>query len=324
MPPPLGNTGTHRPIGGGGGGASDASTEGGAPTTLLSGQTNLRAIATDSSWVYFASASDGATAKSGSVRRVSKLGGVVQELATGLDSPYGLFLFGGELIYSTPDPTSFAGTIQAVAIAGGTPRTVVTGTGAASWLANDGAFVYFPTTFGGTGVSIERAPLGGGTSQIVAQLAGALVPHGIVVSQGWAYFAATGAGGGIYRAAVTGGGVEPLDQESGNFSGITLAAGRLWVTDDIASKGRLVSIPTGGGALRVDVTDIEHPTHVATDGAWIYFTAYGSAGAVAALSIADPTTLKILALDLPFPWDLAVDDAVYVTVADGVIRIPKP
>src|SRR5262249_26310719 len=154
------------------------------------------------------------------------------------------------------------------AIAGGTPRTVVMGIGAPTWLANDGSFVYYPTTFSGTGVSIERAPLGGGTSQIVGQLAGALVPIGLVVSNGWAYFAATGAGGGIFRTPVTGGGIEALDQEAASFSGITLAGGRLWVTDDIAVKGRLVSIPITGGTVRVDVTDIEHPTHVANDGSW--------------------------------------------------------
>lgn len=324
MPPPLGNSGTHMPIGGNGGAPRDGSVEGGTATSLLSGQTNVRAIATDSSWVYFASASDGATAKSGAVRRVSKLGGAAQDLATGLDSPYAVFLSGNELFFSTPDPTGIAGAVQAVASAGGMPRTVVMGISAPTWLANDGSFVYYPTTFGGTGVSIERVPLGGGTSQIVAQLAGALVPIGIVVSQGWVYFAATGAGGGIYRAAITGGGVEALFQEGGNFSGMTLAGGRLWVTDDIAVTGRLVSIPITGGTLRVDVTDIEHPTHVTNDGSWVYFTAYGSQGAVAAVSIADPTVIKVLATELAFPWDLAVDDAVYVTVADGVIRIPKP
>jgi hypothetical protein len=323
MPPPLGNGGTHPPIGGGGGTTNDASAEGGVATVLLTGQTNVRAVATDSSWVYFATASDGATLKSGTVRRVSKLGGQPQDLATNLDSPYAAFLFGGELYYSTPDPTSVSGTIYAVAAAGGTPRIVVSGTGAASWLANDGQFVYFPTTFGATGASIERAALGGGTSQIVAQVTGALVPYGIIVSQGWVYFAATGVGGGIYRAAVTGGGAEPLDQESASFSGITLAAGRLWVTDDIATHGRLVSIPIAGGTPRVDVTDIDHPTHIVTDGTWIYFTSYGSAGAVAAFSTVDGT-LKVLAVDLAFPWDLAVDDAVYVGVIDGVIRVPKP
>jgi hypothetical protein len=143
-----------------------------------------------------------------------------------------------------------------------------------------------------------------------------------VVSQGWVYFAATGIGGGIYRAQLSGSPAEPLAQESASFSGITIAGGRLWVTDDIATKGRLVSIPTSGGTVRVEVTDIDHPAHVVTDGAFVYFTSFAAVGAVGAFSIAD-RTLTVLATNLDFPWDLTVDDAVYVTVADGVIRLPK-
>lgn len=322
--PPLEGDGNHSGGGGGGGagGGSDGGVDSGGATALATGQPNPRAVATDASWVYFTCASDGGGASTGSVRRVPKLGGAVQVLASGLDSPYALFVSGGEAFFSTPDPTAATGTIFAVAVSGGAPRTVVSGSGAASWLATDGTSAYFPTSFGGTGASIERAPLAGGTAQLAAQAAGALTPGGLVVSGGWLYFAASGAGGGIYRAQPTGGGAEALDQESASFSGIALAGGRLWVTDDVPTQGRIVSVPMTGGAARVDATGIDHPKHVATDGQWVYFTSYGPGGSVQAVSALDGT-VRSLAEGLAYPWDLTVDDAVYVTVSDGVMRLPR-
>jgi hypothetical protein len=185
----------------------------------------------------------------------------------------------------------------------------------------DGAtWVYYPTSANGAGVTIRRVALSGGTTQDVAQALGSFSPGGIVLANDDVYFTT---GEGIARVRTTGGGAEILDQEAGAaFGDLALAGDRVWAIDDEAKVGRVVSVPTSGGAPRVDVTQIDRPAHIASDGRWVYFTSNVADGSVGAVSIADGT-VEVVATGLVFPWAIAVDDAVYVTTQDSVVKIPK-
>lgn len=316
MPPPLGVTGNPNG-GGGGGGPPGGGQDGGAQAVSLApGQPSPRGLAVDGAYVYFACAGQGPG--TGSVRRVAKNGGMITELATMLDEPYAIALTSDEVIFSEHAPSAPSGNLRAISkTPSGAVRTIATSIETPSWLALDATWIYHPTAASGGGVTLRRVPIAGGPIQDVAQTLGAFTPGGVVVTPSWVYFTA---GTSVYRAPPSGGGPESLDMEANAFFvDVALAADRLWITDAQPKTGRVISVSTSGGNPRVDVAGVSAPTHVASDGRFVYFTTSDSVGAV---SIADGSVV-VLQSGLDAPFAIAVDDAVYVTTATDVERIPK-
>lgn len=326
--PPVLDRGGNTGGGGGGGGGSEAGADAGALAVLASAQPNPRGVAVGAAYVYFACAGDGTagaiTAKTGRVRRVPKLGGAVEDLATGLDGPYALGLSAGEVVFTTPDPTSLlSGSILAVpSTPGGSTRTVTASIDAPAALALDATNAYVATAIGTSGVWVRRAPLAGGSATDVTQVMGTVLPTALTLAQGYAYFVAQGAVSALYRAPTSTGVAEVLAQANGVWSDLLVLNDRVWIADASAA-GSIMTVPIAGGAATTVVSSLDHPTHLATDGTWVYFTTYASAGSIGAVRVSDGTTVTI-ASGLSYPLSIAVDDAVYAGVSDGVVRVARP
>jgi hypothetical protein len=159
-----------RVIWGWGGGGDDSGTVsmlascGGAPTTVASGQSSLSAIAADATNVYWVNGFE-----AGSVLAAPLGGGATTTLAAGLDSPVAVAV-DATSVYWTNGGNDKGGSIQKVALSGGSPVTLVpadTGPQAMPFggIAVDATSVYWASAGGW----IEKVPLGGGTPTTLAQ-----------------------------------------------------------------------------------------------------------------------------------------------------------
>jgi hypothetical protein len=323
-PPPLDYAG--KPPGAGGfptGTQSDAGADAAVePTVLATAQPGPMGIAVSGAYVYFTCVGDG-QAGNGSIRRVPKAGGTVEELVTGETAPFALAATPTGFVWTAPMPGVANGFVKKADADGANVTTLASGIAAPSGLAVDGTNVYFPYAIGG-GFTVARSLLATpGLVDLGIASAGS-TPGGIALSGGFAYVVGGGFLGGLVRVPITGGAVETVYQQaSATFVDLILSGSQAIVADDVATKGQLVAISvTSPGNASAVVTDIDRPVRVATDGAWVYFTSFAQSGAVGAYPIAGGTPV-VVAENLAFPFGIAVDDAVYVTTETDVLKLPR-
>jgi len=319
MPPPRDSAG-RRGGGGGGPGSPDSGMETGtAGTALAAFQPNPRVLAVDGTYVYFTCGNSGGPS-TGRVRRVPKAGGNVDEIASALDAPYAIVLAQSDAIVSLHEPSAASGSLVKFAtMPNATQTTIVSAIPTPAWLITDGVSVFYSTSANGAGVAVERTSLSSATTMDIAQTLGAFFPGGLAIAGAYVYFTT---GSAVYRALLAGGGAESLDQEPGAlFSDLVVVGGRVWIADSTAKTGRIVSIATSGGQPRVDASNLDSPARVATDGTWLYYTSAPS-GSIGAVSTID-ASIRVVTTGLSSPFAIVVDDAIYVTTADSIIKIPK-
>jgi hypothetical protein len=325
-PPPLDFA--SKPPGVGGhptGSTKDGGAEAGATTkatVLADAQPGPMGIAVSGAYVYFTCVGDG-QAGSGSIRRVPKGGGKVEELVTGETAPWFIAATGSAIVWTSPKPGAQGGAVKRADADGANPTTLVSGIAAPSGLVLDTTNAYFPYAVGG-GFTVARTALTTPGRVDLGVSANGSEPGGIALSGGFAYVAGSGAVGGLYRVPLAGAAAETVyGQASANFVDLVVVGTDAYVADDVATTGQLISISTATpGSASAVVTDIDHPAHVATDGAYVYFTSRAEDGAVGAYPIGGGQAFAI-ADGLRFPYGIAVDDAVYVTTETEVLKLPR-
>lgn len=134
-----------------------------APIVLASGQQDPRGLALDQTHVYWTDVSGDA------VRRVSKEGGTIEELATKQSSPRDVFVH-GDYVYWTNSASGTVledGSVHRVLKTGGTVEPVAAGLNAPWAIFVDDTHVYW-TSYTEQG-AVMRAPKAGGDPLVLAQ-----------------------------------------------------------------------------------------------------------------------------------------------------------
>jgi hypothetical protein len=209
-----------------------------------------------------------------------------------------------------------------VPLAGGPSVTLASGVDAPGHLATDGAFLYW--TGGKTQGSISRLALGDGA--VPTTLVGGLSrPLAIAVADGFVYWTDF-ADGTVLRAPADPGnddaGIMPDAGDAGTADGgpspavMRLAYG-LQRPADLAVRdgyvyypdhaGRVLRVPTGGGAPELLATVTAAPFGIATDGVAVYWSAPGTPGGVFKAPVSGAGPVVTIAGTEPDPHFLAVD-----------------
>jgi hypothetical protein len=260
------------------------------PTTLACAQTTPAKVVTDGASVYWTVEASGAV-----LMKVPIGGGAPQVLATSDAAAFGLALDATYAYFTQPT----AGRVLRVPLGGGASVTLASGVDAPLHLATDGAFLYW--TGGKTQGSITRLALADGAAPTTL-VGGLSRPRGIAVASGFVYWtdvadgtvlraptAPGDAGAGTTSDAGTAGG-GGTSADGGASPAVTRLAFGLEQPADLAVRdgyvyfpdhaGRVLRVPTGGGATELLAAVAGAPFGVATDGVAVYWTAPGTPGGV--------------------------------------------
>lgn len=325
-PPPLDNVGNVTPPVGGGPGGGDSGTpasDGGASGVVLNTQAipTPRAIAVSGLYVYVAVASGADDAGVlGGVLAIPKGGGAAQTFVSGIDSPVALATSASTLCLST-EPAGGSGVVVCAPLGGGSVATLVSGESGISSLAIDGANVFWANSQGG--IVVERSALTGGGVATVGTATGSFAPTGVAAQNGNVYIATSGAAANVYAVAEGGGVPAALDSPvQATYLDPTPSGTQVIIGHAIdASSGEILGVPVSGQQPTVLASSIPPPAHLAKDTAHLYWTSPVD-GTVYAVPLAGGA-LSIVGSGLTGPSAIAVDDFVYVTTFDGVVRLPR-
>jgi hypothetical protein len=119
----------------------------------------------------------------------------------------------------------------------------------------------------------------------------------------------------------SGGSAEALtDPASFSYNDTVVDGARILV----GGPAEILAFPTAGGASTVVVQGLTaDPGHLARDATHLYWTSPGD-GQIYALSLTQTGATPVsLASNLSAPNAIAVDDAVYATTLDGVVRVAR-
>ena len=337
--PPIETEGTP-PLSQGGGGA-DAGDAGdaavGTSNVLVANVPHPQAIALDATYVYFAIdgtvADDGGIAsRTGTVNRVARTGGAVTTLAEQQDLPSAIALAqtGTAATGFTTIGVAWSnfGTAQSTGGASFLPAnstaiTLVTGESVPSITA-DATYAYWLSDLGLSGVVVERALLTGTSPDQLGTVQGPVTSRAITSDGTSLYFVAGGDGGGVFRMPIQGGNIDNLVLlPNASLADIVVIGSTLYVADaQLAPNGSIFSIPAAGGTVTTLAGGQDAPTRLAHDATTLYWTNDDTAGSVVSLPIAGGTP-TVIAANLDHPRGIAVDDALYVTTTDAILRIAK-
>ena len=205
-------------------------------------------IAVAGDFVYW-----GEEVATGAVRRVSKTGGPVTDLARGEGFGPTALIADGTHLYGVANKTGQERAAR-IALADGSYEELATGLGNPEGLALDGTSVYWSELVGEPNGRIAKTSLAGGT--VTALATGLDNPRGVAVVDGTVYYAgAAGAGAerrsGIWSVPV-GGGTPALavgacgSQNGGGFSGLVADSARLYFVElgsGGSGPGRVLTAP---------------------------------------------------------------------------------
>jgi hypothetical protein len=319
------------PSGGGvgSGSSSDASVDAvtppvSTPITLAANLDHPQGIALDAASLLITSAPISDAPASGTILRLARNAPATPvPVFTGQDDPFSIAVAPNVAIAWTNRASMFpAGARSALLLAAGSdaPRAVVPGETLATGVAIAAGFVYWTSRDVSGGILVERAALGGGAAETVTTLAALADPAGIAVDAAYVYFVGSGSAASVARAPLAGGVAEVLmDDPGARLVDVLVVGGALYVTD---AAGTVLTLPKGGGASQAVATNQASPSHLARDATRVYWTNEAKDGAVMAVPVAGGAP-AVLAAHLDRPGAIAVDDAIYFTTFDAVMRLAK-
>lgn len=300
---------------GGGGQGGEGGAGGSVPTTIATGQLSPRAVAVDSTHVYWSNYGTFPEAN-GSVMKAPKNGGAVTPLATGLTGPTAIAIDASNVLCVVYN----ANQVIKVPKAGGAPTLVGTG-GYSTDIAVDATHFYW-NRFDGTAAIMKYPLMQGGSTVAVLSVQSSISQFEIdATSVYWINYGA----GRINRAPLAVGGIEVLASGQSYPSALAVDASNVyWKTDG----GLIVKVGLSGGTPVVLAAAQEALTaqdSMAVDGARVYWSDAGdypqSNGRIMAVSVGGGATIEIAAGQAR-PVGVAVDvtHVYWASAADGTIR----
>ncbi len=305
--------------------ASVALDGGATAVTLVNDIPAPQGLAVSGTTVFFTSgtiAGDGGTTTT--IGSVPTTGGAVVPLVSGPAFPTEILDVNGVLVWIDRGRSVTTGAVfkldPATAIASQISAPLNTPTA----IASDGTCVYIASTFESGGVSIDRVTLATGTPFSVTTVVGDFTSAGMVIDSRNAYFVgASLAGGVVYSVPLTGGPAEPLFSTNGGTLGdVAVAAGNVYWTLDTPAAGsaQIFTIPIAGGPAVVLAAMQPHASRLAAGSTSLFWTT-GADGEVIGAPLGGGAT-AVVASGLNGAFHLAAADALYVTTATGIVKIP--
>jgi hypothetical protein len=319
------------------GGGSGSSAGDGGITALATSLFNPQGIALSASQVYWTSTGtyladgggpiDAGTLPAGSgpggVGQVNRVGGITSFAVEDLEAPTSLLYSNGALYWA--QGLSGGASIEAFAIGGSAVKTSVDDQQLPLAIAMNSTALFW-SSGSGAGLSVTTASLSGTSQRSLGSESGDYAAGGLTVDSTSVYVAASVGGltGAVFSVPLNGGSFTKLwSGGEGPASDVAASFGRLyWTINAGGGAGEVLTMPTTGGAVTTLAAGVENPVHLVVDSTTVYFTSDTAAGAL--LSV--PTTggtVSVLAAGLDYPSALAVDDAVYLTTATAILKVPK-
>ncbi len=296
-------------------------------TVLARDQARPRGLASDGTFLDYTTAGTGAL--DGTVRRVDLQSHQQSTLVSGLASPGDLISRNGALFFVDRGTSMFSATGAIdVLVAGAAPHALASGEIAPMFLAADATRVYWESNDFGAGVSVSRAPLAGGHSEVLTTAPGPYFPGGIAVDTAFVYFVAHGEGTGtLYRASLAGETPEVLwDSDAGEPIGLVLSGATLyWVVDDAPPNGAVFSMPiTGTQPTRIAAAQ-DHPVALAISGGTLYYVTDppGAGGQLLRIPTTGGSAPVVLLSGLDQPRAIQASDRIHVATRDQILEISK-
>lgn len=287
---------------------SDSGVDAGSITVLASGLATPRGIALGGAQVFI-------TVPTG-ILSIAKTGSAPQTFVSGIDPPNAIATSSKSACFTTD-----TGNVQCAPLLGGPVVTLALGETLVSSIAIDNEIAFWPSFQGGA--VIERCSTSGGARSIVTTATGPFTPNGVAVGHGVVYVTTTGAGANVYQAPIQGGAAEAFATPvQASFVDAILDGTHVIVGHQANTNSELLTLSLGSFP-KVLAQNLPSVGHIARDATHLYWTSPAD-GAVYALAQTATAVPIAIATGLASPYAIAVDDAVYVTTVDGVVRVPSP
>ena len=281
--------------------------DGGAPTVLATGLSSPRGIAASGAFVYV-------TVRTG-VLAIPKAGGVPQGFITTSDPPNAIVASATTACFTTD-----GGNVYCASLQGGSIATLALGVVGVSSIALANDLAYWPSAQGGA--SIERCGVGGAGRSVIASATGPFTPNGIAVAGSALYFTTSGAGANVYAVPTSGGVAEGLVPPVTAAWVDTVPDGpRVLVGHQAEGASDIFAISIKGGVPTAIAQGLPSIGHLARDSGHVYWTS-PSDGSIYGMSLPSGGPV-VIASGLSSPHAIAVDDAIYVTTTDGIVRASR-
>ena len=216
-----------------------------------------------------------------SIKKVSKTGGSVTVLASGIGAVNQIAVDGTNVYWTEYNEANGNGQIRSVPTGGGTITTLASGTPAGSLydvffptgIALDANYVYWGEGTGGG--AVRRVPKAGGQVTDIGRGQGSV--NFLTLDATQSNFYILGDSGSFFRQPISGGSRQALAAKVGqNLTGpLEIDQNAIYSADVVgASSGRggsIFSVPTNGGAVNYLVTKENVPHDVATDQNYVFF-----------------------------------------------------
>lgn len=297
-----------------GGDASTPPGDGGTITVLASGLSTPRGIAASGLFVYVTVPS-GANGTPG-ILAIPKVGGAPQVLVSNVDPPNAIAASSSTACFATDTGGVFCTPLQ-----GGAVTTLATGELGVSSIVLANELAYWPSAQGG--LVVERSSVGGTGRTVLTTAGGPFTPAGITAASASIFVTVSGSGANVYETPNTGGVAEPLATPAiGAWVDAIFDTSRVIVGHQLDGASEILAVSTTGGAIKALAQSLPSVGHLARDAGHVYWTS-PSDGSIYALALTVDAVPSILATGLASPYAIAVDDEVYVTTLDGVVRLPR-
>ncbi|MEA2238205.1 MAG: hypothetical protein QOC81_2929 [Thermoanaerobaculia bacterium] len=294
------------------------------PAVLVAGLNVPNHVAVDDSSVYWTEN----WGDTGTVKKVSKSGGAVTTLASGLNRP-ALFV-DGSYVYFSDSPGINTTSVKRVPKNGGGVVTLASGQPSVWRIAADSSYVYWTDGYGG---SVRKAPIAGGSVTVLSS--GLNAPSGIVLDATSVYWSESESAGRIMAAPLSGGSTTTVWPYGKSPSLVVQGQNLFWTEKLTSNDAKISKAPVAGNSLVALVSGLDNPLDLTSDGTNVYWVEDRSNGAVKQVGV-DGGMIMTLADNVSHPVAIATDGAyVYWVENDGtsgtgkvkraaVVTTPKP